>query len=398
MSDTTLGSIGASDIGSPMAGAVDPATYRRISDLGTVNAGQVPAGMVSLDDPAPAPAQQGVEGEQAPTDEAEMQSLDEPAAEEQQLLEDETGPPEGALTPEQMAAKFQEWQESADIPDEFMDKVMWFDDGKGGQVPMRLRDLPDNVLMYRDYQRKTAEVADSRRQVDRLITGQRMLAEDMRSGDAVRGLRAARYMADEKTLEAMVLQYVNERAELEQLPPHQQRRLLAARDAEIRAHFNEQKAKQLEAELNAQRAAEQAAQGAQAPDIVHVQQHIINTLPSIYKELGLKPEYVEDDGFVYELERVFERAAAGVKGPDGQWTEPPVLQRGRTPSPKLIKQLVLQTKQNLDRMTSGPRARRLGGPKKVAPPTLRGTGPAAQPGQRGNIGQPTRKRWSEMGK
>lgn len=415
----------SSDVGSPMAGATDPASYRRMSDLGTHKAGNAPAGMQRLDgnnqpaqqlgevrqfkaqDFKPNTQQQTTDAQQAP-DLSKMVNLDaldangeatsDEAQEMQNLeeLQEDAEQQQGEVV--DYEAKYKEWMESPDLPEEFQDRVMWFDaDGKGDMQPIRIRDIPNNIMMYRDYQRKTAELGERNRKIDRLINGHKLLSSDVASGDASRGLRAFRYMGGEKTLEAMVMQYVNDRAELESLPQHVQQRLLAERQAADENHYLKQQMQMLqqEREREAQQQAEQ--QGVEAPDIQFVHKHIVETLPTIYQSLGIKPEEFESDAFQYELERVFENAARGTRAADGTYTVPPMLQRGRTPSNKLLTQLVINTKQGVDKMIS--RGYQQKPPKRQAPVNTRGgTGPSANPGQRGNMGAPQRMRWSDMGK
>ena len=150
-----------------------------------------------------------------------------------------------------------------------------------------------------------------------------------------------------------------------------------------------------------QKQQEEQQQGVNAPDIQFVYDHIYKLMPEVQKALGISDAEYESDAFQYELDRVFSRAAAGVKDAQGRWIEAPTIQRGRAPSRQLVQQLVLTTKQAIDGRTSSVLARRVKPPKQQAPiasSPMRGGGPAAQVGQRGNIGQPQRMRWSDMGK
>lgn len=415
----------SSDVGSPMAGATDPASFRRMSDLGTHKAGQAPTGMIALDTGnQPVARQQLGEvrqfkaqdfGQQPNTQQAsdpqkadlsQMVNLDQlddngnPSieGEEQQNLEELEAKPEEQGEAIDYEAKYKEWMESPDLPEEFQDRVMWFDaDGKGDMQPIRIRDIPQNIMMYRDYQKKTHELGERNRKIDRLVNGHKLLSEDVKSGEAARGLRAWRYMGGEKTLEAMVLQYVNERAELEALPPHLQAKLLTERQAADENFYLKQQMAMLQREREAEAQAQASQQGVEAPDIQFVHKHIVETLPTIFNQLSIKAEEYESEAFQYELERVFERAALGIRAADGTYTSPPMLQRGRTPSNKLLTQLVLETKQGVDKMIS--RGYRQKPPRKQAPVNVSGgTGPSAKPGQRGNMSQPQRLRWSDMGK
>lgn len=305
---------------------------------------------------------------------------------------------EGAPTPEQIA----EWREFNDNPnidtDKHGDKVLWYDaDGKGDMRPIRLKDVPQNILMYNDYQRKTTEVAERNRQLDRRENGQKQLIADITHEDPTVGLRAWRAMMPEKQVEKLVLSYINERAALEKLDPAMQQKFLAQQKLEDENFYYKRRLERIETAQ--QQAAEQAKQqqGAAAPDIQFVQQHILDSLPSVYQQLGIPDVEHTSDAFQYELDRQFTLAAAGERNPDGTWRVAPTIQRGRAPTRQTIQQVVLAAKQSVDKLMASSYAKRIAPPKRVAPAaTFSGTGPAAAPGTRGNISAPERKRWSDM--
>jgi hypothetical protein len=401
----------SSDVGSPMAGATDPASFKRMSDLGTHAAGRVQGKMQRLDGGPNTPAQElgevrqfkradfGMPEEQSSEEPQEMVDLSqednqEAESEEQQPLEQE------AEEAQQLdaAAKYQEWMDSVDLPEEFQDKVFWYDaDGKGDMQPIRIRDIPNNIMMYRDYQRKTSETAARNRYLDQLAAGHKKLSEDIGGQDPEAAMRAWRYMGGMKNMRAIVMAYVKEQAEIESMPPGMQQRFYE--DQRIRDENFMLKREQQMAREQAQReqAEREQAQGVEAPDIQFVTKHILESLPAIYQALRIDAEEYESPAFSRELDQVFEEAAAGIRNADGTWRRAPVMKRYQTPSPKLLQQLVLETKQRVDKLITS-RGKRLNPPKRKAPPTLQGTGPAAKPGQRGNMGAPQRMRWSDMGK
>ena len=205
-------------------------------------------------------------------------------------------------------------------------------------------------------------------------------------------------MMPEKQVEKLVLSYIQERAEMEKLTPQQQQKLLERQKLEDENFYYKRRLERIE--TMQQQAAEQAKQqqGAAAPDIQFVQQHIVDTLPSVFQQMGISEAEHSSDAFQYELDRQFTLAASGERNPDGTWRTAPTIQRGRAPSRQTIQQIVVAAKQSVDRLMASSYAKRVAPPKKVAPQTtFSGTGPAAQPGQRGNISAPQRMRWSDMG-
>lgn len=376
---------------SPMAGVVQP-QRQRFGDMGHERV----QGMQRLEAPPQALGDvrpmQGVEAEiaealgQVPQELGEVQPL-------------EGAQVEGAPTPEQLA-DYQEFVDNPNIDtDKHGDKVLWYDaDGKGDMRPIRLKDVPNNILMYNDYQRKTTEVSEFKRQLDRRENGQKQFTADLVAEDPNVGLRAIRTVTNEKQLEKMVLSYIKERAELETLPPSMQQRFLAQQKVEDENFYYKRRLERMEQQTQQQAAQQQQQQGAAAPDIQFVQQHIAEALPSILQRMGIPPtEYEEGSALDLELGRQFTMAAAGQRNADGTWKAAPTIQRGRAPSLQTIQQVVLAAKQNVDKMMASQYAKRIAPPKRVAPAaTFSGTGPAAQPGTRGNISAPERKRWSDM--
>jgi hypothetical protein len=307
---------------------------------------------------------------------------------------------EGAPTPEQIA----EWREFHENPnidvDKHGDKVMWYDaDGKGDMRPIRLKDVPSNILMYNDYQRKTTEVAERHRQLDRRENGQKQLIADVTNKEQPGvSLRAWRTMMGEEQTEAVVREYIQERVMLEKLDPALQQKFLAQQKLEDENFYYKRRLERIETAQQQQAELQKQQLGEAAPDIMFVQQHIAETLPSILQQMGISnEECAEGSALDLELGRLFAQAAIGERNPDGSWRTAPTIQRGRAPSRQTIQRIVVAAKQSVDKMMASPYAKRVAPPKRVAPAaTFSGTGPAAVPGTRGNISAPERKRWSDM--
>lgn len=396
----------SSDVGSPMSGAIDPGSARRISELGST--AQVQGKMQRLDGPAPQPLGEvkAFDAASVPGNQDQMidlEALDAPGddveapQELQQVEEVDPSKP----TPEQLAKEYQEFLDNPEIDvDKHGEKVMWYDaDGKGTMVPIRLKDLPNNILLYNDYQRKTTEVAERNRILDRKENGQKQFIADLASEDGDVQLRAARQMMNPKGLEAFVLKYIDERARIEKYDPVTQQQILDAQRLADENFYLKRMQDRQQQQQQAEQQRMQQEQGAAAPDIAFVQQTIMQTLPESYKQLGISEAEHTSDAFQYELDRLFTMAASGERNPDGTWKVAPTIMRGRAPSKQLITNLVLQTKQRVDAMMASPKARRLSPPRKIATNTPNvGTGPAPGQGERGNISAPQRMRWSEMGR
>lgn len=360
-------------------------------------------GMIDLEAPGQEP-QQMVDIEQFEADQAAQQ-----VAEPEQQTSEDQAPPEDeqtqeaapeADTPEALAAKWRELQDNPEIDMElFGDKVLWYDsDGKGTMMPIRMADVPNNILLYNDYQRKTTEVAERNRALDRKENGMKQWAQDIQSGDPKVGRRAMRAMGGESTMRAMVIDYVNEQAWLERQPQDVQERFLRVQQIEDENFYlkrRDERNAQQQQQMQEQQAQEQ---GVNAPDIVFVQQAIDRALPEVCQALRISNEEFESDAFQYELGRALVAAVDGKKGADGRWIVAPTIHRGRVPSKSLLQNIVAQTKQRVDKMLASPQAKRLTGPKRKPPPTPSGSGPAPAAGQRGNLSQPQRMRWSDMGK
>jgi hypothetical protein len=396
---------GGSTVGSPAAGAVAPSRMSdlanggtapasgagRMSDLGSVSSeGALP----STEKMTPLTGPFGKAGDMhEPLNTPKTPELVEPDASEP-VAEPEAEPEaqqDGALTPEQQLAQYKEWMESDQIPEAFLDRPIWVSDGKGGQVPVRLRDAPNNMLLYNDYQRKTTELGVRNRQNDAREEGIKRWGEDVRSGDNERALRAMRAIGADKSLESIVVAYVRQMAELEAIPPHARERILKAQQAEDRAYYAEQQLQQLRAQQQQLQTQEAEQQGASAPDIKYVQDSITQQLPDIYKALNIR----ESPAIDHILSTKLAEAATGVRDPQsGQWITPPTIQLGRAPTRELLTQLVLAAKQQADAWAI-PQGQPLRAP---APPTkpIQGSGPAAKPGQRGNLSTPQRQPFSAL--
>ena len=411
------GSNEGSDFGSPAAGAVDPSSIRRISELGAPTS-QAPKmqplpelfGEPQQRQQPPQQRQQQPQQRQQPAEpglsadeqlEMEQQLLGQQDEQQTEQLGDEQPPnTEGQLTEQQAAAAYREMLDEPELNMELLgEKVMWFDsDGKGEMVPIRLRDIPGNILMFRDYQRKTAELGARNREIDARDNGRKAWVQDIVSGDATRALRALRAVgADKTTMRALTMAFVQEQAELEGMTPAMRQRFIDQQAADDRAYFAEQRAAQLQQMLEQRERQELQEQGVDSPAVTHVQQTIHDALPSIRQELKISDAEFNSDAFQYNFEIIFKNAATGKRNQDGTWAEPPLLQLGRTPSKALISRLVLESKQATDKLLQK-HGRKVKGPKVPPPPTFRGSGPAAAPGQRGNLNAPQRMRFSDLGK
>lgn len=388
MSDAAAATGGAnnapiSPLDSPMAGAVPPSEVRaRMSDMGN------PAFKPQWERPA-APVQAREPQQQPPTPEvAEGEPL--PVFEGDQPAEPQ---PEGDQpTPEQLAAEWQRVKDSPDLDLEtFGDKTIWLDMPDGPQ-PIRLKDIKQNVLLYRDYQKKTTELARTREQVEGKGRAIDAFAADLQRGpEGV--LQALRWAGAEKSFHGAVVQYVQRMAMLEGMPEPMRQQFLEGERAR-------DKAEMLERQLQAREAAERAAQerqaqeqGPNAPDIAHVTAHIEARLPELLKAVGIQPG---DELFDGELGQVMWEATQGERGPDGRWRTAPVMQRGRTPTDDVLRSLVTEARQRYDAKLARATGRQPPRPQLPPVAAARVTGPAAQPGQRGNISQPQRRAWSDM--
>lgn len=356
-------------------------------------------GMIDLEAPG---QEQMVDIEQFEAEQA-AQKVVEP--EPEQVADEEVEQQEQVVEPEAEsveahAAKYREILDNPELDMEvFGDKVLWYDsDGKGNMMPIRMADVPNNILLYNDYQRKTTEVAERGRMLDRKENGMKQWAQDIQSGDPIIGRRAMRAMGGESTMRAMVIDYVNEQAWLESQPKHIQERFLKAQQAEDENFYLKRRDARREQQEQQQREQQVQEQGVNAPDIVFVQEAIDKSLPDIYRSLRISDEEANSDAFQYELGRALVAAVDGKKGPDGRWLVAPTIHRGRVPSKTLLSQIVVASKQRVDKMLASPQAKRVAGPKRKPPPTPSGTGPAPGVGQRGNLAQPQRMRWSDMGK
>jgi hypothetical protein len=400
---------GGSTVGSPAAGAVAPS---RMSDLGNGGAGGA-AGSRQISDLGQVSSEGAIVGEKmtpltGPFGQ-KADARDRPNTQEPQVEPDPTQPVEeavegepeaeteqqqdGTLTPEQQIAKYKEWMDSDQIPEEFLDRPIWVPDGKDNQVPIRLRDVPQNVMLYHDYQKKTTEVAQHRRQNEAYDAGRKRWVQDMNSGDPQAGLRAIRGIGADKTLGAIVVQYIKDMAALEGLPDHARQRILQAQALEDRAYFLEQQLQarvQQEQQAAQQQEAEAAQQGANAPDIKYVQDSITKQLPEVLKALRIE----ETELFNHFMSHKLAAAASGVRDQQtGQWLTPPTIQLGRAPTKALLMQLATAAKQEADASMAS-HGRGLTPPPAAKP--LQGSGPAAKPGQRGNISTPERRPFSEL--
>ena len=380
----------------PAAGAVAPATFtsigagegpvpggRPISDIGMpADVGAAPEKMVPLfgnEHEVEEPAQTPAEGQEEAAESAEQQ-----AESEQQ--------PDGQLTPEALQAAFNQWKETGEVPEALADLPIWVPDGKDGKVPIRLSDIHNNVMLYNDYQRKTTEVAYEKRRVaaqeKQLMRGRDNWVADMNSGDPDAGLRAMRAVGAGKTLDAIVVRYVQKMAKLEGLDPQLRQEFLEAEAIRDRNFYLERQL-QWKQEDDAQQAQEQAQQqGANAPDVKFVMDSIEKAIPELYKELRITDSPLID----HFLQLTLAEAATGKRDERGQWIEAPIIQLGRAPSRDVLKRLVLAAKEKADATTL-----RKPAPAKVPPTTpIKGSGPAAKPGQPGNIGAPPQMRFSDL--
>jgi len=370
MPDIAAPAVVSTGVATPLAGAVPPS--RSFNDLGNI-------GDVS---PAFEPAESQPEVQEQPETQTTEQQPETEQPEQEQP---------GVLTAEQQAAKFQEWMDSDAIPEEFADKVYWHDsDGKGTMVPIRMKDIGNNILMYHDYQRKTTELAQQRREHEGRVNGYMQFKNDLTSGDPKMQQMALRAVGAD--IRALVIGYVQQEAELEKYPEHMRDRMRDAMHLEERQTlFQRQMQAKQEAEAKAAAEAQQQ-QGVQAPDVVYVHERLNEMLPGILQQCGV----MRSEAFEMVLDGIMAEAAMGVRGANGQWIEPPTIMRGRAPSPQVLQRLVLAAKEKLATLTQQ-HGRQQNPPRSKPPQSLGGSGPAAKPGTQGNLSQPERKRFSDMG-
>lgn len=391
---------GGSTVGSPAAGAVAPG---RMSDMAGSGAAPSGTGARSMSDLGlPGPQGAALPGEKM-TPLGDNWNAPEPPNTKQPVEVDETQidpnaevkEPEaepqqdGVLTPEQQAAKYQEWMDSDQIPEEFLDRPIWLPDGKNGQIPVRLRDIGNNAMLYNDYQRKTTEVAQMRRQNEQYAAGRQRWIEDMNSGDGERGLRAIRGIGAEKTFEQIVIRYVQNMAKLEGLDPSLRQQVMEGQQAKDRAYFLQQTLDMREREAQQQTEQQNTNAGVNAPDIQYVQQSITAQIPEIYKQQNIKPSPLLE----HFLGTMLAEAATGKRGPNGQWIEAPTIQLGRAPSRELLTTLVVAARQAADKHVSS-HGQGLTPPPPTKP--LQGSGPAAKAGTAGNLSAPKQARFSDL--
>lgn len=384
--------------------ATDPSIPRgRLSDMDNVTARiQLP----SLDAPPPANTQKPrVALQQPPAAEPaaapELQPLEGEQPEEQ--------PQDGVLTPEEAHAKYTELMAAPDLDLEaFADKTIWVEDREGNQVPLRVGDIPKHVMLYRDYQHKTTEFSRKLKGVEQRENTVNAFGVDFFSGDPDTTMRAVRWAcgsgpeaaAKMKALEkSLIIPYVQRMAKLEELSkkdPYAVQEILEgerARDEAIMLKRQLQARQQQEQQWQQQQAEQQ---GINAPDIQHVMGHLDQRLPEVIKALRV----TDSPAFRRELGEVMLRATEGERGPDGRWLVAPTIQRGRTPTDDVLRQLVGAAKERVDLLIAQAQGRQPPRSRQLPPPPAATavTGPAAKPGQRGNISQPERLRWSDMGK
>lgn len=388
-----------SAIGSPAAGAVDPGAVRaRLSDMGNANVDVGMPTMPKVEPGQPAqPAQQPVKLSDQLAQETGQEI--EPTPEE--LLEaqttDESEPPAGEMTPEQIVEKYNQWMNSDEIPDEFLDRPIWVPNGKKGPIPVRLRDIGENVLMYNDYQQKTTEIAQRNREFDKRENARKAWVNDLRSGDPRLGLRAINAVGAGETLHNIVVQYIKQEAMLESLPAHIRDEYRAGMQARERSELLEAQLRSMQQSTQQDEQSELEQQGMNAPDIQYTLQSIEQRLPNIYKQIGVDGE---DPAYQSELGRLLRAEVDGERDKrTGEWIKPPGIQIGRAPTDAMLQRLAVAAKQNLEQLASryGRGLERRQQQQQLTPPVTGGaTGPTAKPGQRGNLSQPQRKRFSDL--
>ena len=372
----------------PLANAVAPAEIapRRMSEMGHA------AYQANLPELPPPPQQHAnQQGEPLNKNPEQVQELAEkPAEEAAQPLNE----PEGALTPEQRAAKYDELMSSPDLDLEvFGDKTIWTKDRDGNPVPMRLADVQQHTMLYRDYQHKTTELAKKTRAIEQQQNGMQAFQKDLTSGDPQLAMRAMRWMGAEKSLHGMVVQYVQRMAHLEGLPPALRDEFLAGERARDEAEAYKRQLLARQQQEQAEAARQQQELGINAPAVQHVMQHIEQRLPAVIKSLGV----TDSPAFQRELGEVMVRATEGERGPDGRWIVAPTLQYGRTPTDETLRQLVGEARERVAALIAAAGGRQPPKPKLPPPPAAAAvSGPAAKPGTAGNISTPERRRLSDM--
>lgn len=367
-----------------------PATRMRMSDMGNAHVEVPSQGRLQPLDPEPqqqpAEVEQHELAEQQP--EVEQQVDEQPDEQQEEQPQDDWG----KMSPEQRLAKAQEWRESPDLPDEFYDKTIWLDlkDGNGPQPFHGQADLAQHVMRHRDYQKKTTEVARLREEVQQKDRGYASLEADLR--DPTAAIKAVRFLGGPESVRAIAMSYIAEQATLEVLPENMRADYMAGIEAREEAERFKRREKAREAEAQRRAEAEAQAQGSNAPDIQYVQKHVDKRIPELMREMGI----AESDALSEELSAELFKAVKGERSADGQrWKTPPKLLRGRTPADAVLREILVNANQRMlskfSQVFPGRQPRQL-------PPAAAGrvTGPAARPGTRGSIGQPERRRFSDM--
>jgi hypothetical protein len=389
MSEAAAAATAAPIEGTPTAPIAPEQTRARLSDMSDPTARLV---LPPLDRPEPAaraPQQQPPEPTEAPElAPLEGQSEETPAPEGDQPAQE---------TPEQLAAKYQELMASPDLdPEVFGDKIIWTKDRQGNPVPMRVADVERHTMLYGDYQFKTRELAAERRQFEQHNAGMQAFQRDLLSGDPQQALKAMRWVGAEKSMHAMVVAYVQRMAQLEGLPPDIRQQFIDGERARDEAEMLRRQVAAREQQERAWREQQAQQQGLEAPDIQHVMGHIQQRLPALMQEAGV----VQSDAFDRLLGEQLTRATEGERGPDGKWLTAPIIQRGRTPTDDVLRQIVGAAREELQALIARSGARHPPRSRQLPPPPAAAavTGPAAKPGTRGNLTEPERLRWSDMGK
>lgn len=292
-----------------------------------------------------------------------------------------------SLPIEQLGQQAQQWLDSESVPEAFGNKVIWVND-----VPIELQHIKDNVMLYSDYQRKTSALAQDRREftakIEKREQGVTNFINDIKSGDTKLGMRALRAVGvDKTTFHNLVVEYVRNQAALEAMHPDARQAHLEAVARADAAELDARAMRQQFEESQRTQQTELTNQGVDAPDIKHVVTSLDQRLPGIERELGV----IQSPAYERELAAVLVAACTGTRDAAGQWVEPPVIQPGRPPSNQQLRRLIATAKENVALLVAQHRA-----PPQVRPPTLAGAGPAAAPGQRGNLSAPARGRFSDM--
>jgi hypothetical protein len=347
--------------------------------------------------PAPAPRRMSELGQvtttATPADAARMMPIEAPPpgqpAQQQQppAAEGEGEQPPAAPAAVDYQAKYEALLSSSSIPEDLLDRMVEFPNGKDEPIAMLWRDVPGAVLRHKDYTQKTTEVAEMRRQYEHAAAARQGWTQALTGGAPEQRLQALRAVVPEDGIKDLLRAYVESESALMEMPP-QMRELYKQRQAEAdRAAALERQLQQLQAQQARAYQEQVQREGITAPSIQVVLQTVEQKLPVVLAKYGLEGNDAAYDTAINMLIR----AVQGDRDPGGRWTIKP----GVPPSDDEIEYAVSVAREQLTSLAQRfTRAQ----PARPAAPVPSGGGPALPPGAPGSPGQQQPRRFSELGK